>query len=214
MENILEIFIGCIIPLLTSGILCLHRKTLPKELTLIISFCMLQSLGNMFVMTFIKTFSETLSVYFLFERVCFLIIFYLFTKIFIGAKRANYILLIILFFGAILLFSRNKFFGNSSSISLLECVVIVGLSCLYFYSTLLKKTEHIEIPDSSIYWSLSGIFIYYTGYFISILSYNYLLATDEKSIAVLWQFKNVLLCICCIYICYGTFRKSLKPILG
>lgn len=211
-------------PALAVGILVSYKRTLPKEIWLILIFCLVQLVCNT-IATIIERLAIPNSffllqnnywVYKLNSMSCFLIVLYLFARHLLHFRPTLlYALLLLYALASVLLIIRGDgVFQFNSVSSALESIVIVALCLYFFYSKLINTHEEVSIPETSIFWCVVGIFTYYAGAFFIFISYKYFIGSNNSTVGVLWRFHNILLFICCLYISYGILCKNYRTILS
>jgi len=211
-------------PALAVGILLSTRRALPKEIQLILIFCLVQLICNI-VATIIERLAITNGffllqnnywVYKLNTTSCFLTVIYLFTRYLLHFKAILlYALLLLYALISVAFIIRGDGISQFNSVSsALESIVIVALCLYFFYSKLIYSHEEVSIPETSIFWCVVGIFTYYAGAFFIFISYKYFIGSNDSTIGVLWRFHNILLFICCLYISYGILCKNYRTILS
>jgi len=75
------------------------------------------------------------------------------------------------------------------------------LLCIYSYfgfQNLMNYKSNDSIFDLKLFWSLSGILIYFGSSLLIFLSYNYLTIVSYSNVGTLWRIHNVFLTIGCI----------------
>lgn len=204
-------------PAIACSFLLLHRKKLSDDIIIILIFCLIQLLCNT-VATFMDIVLKTNNywVYKINSTASFLCILYLFSRKLIQIKSTSFYLLLTGYIAiSVILMSKGDGIWQFNSISAaVESIIIVGLCLYFFYTKLINTSEEISIPETSIFWCVVGIFIYYAGAFFIFISYKYLIDSDNSAVGVLWRFHNILLFICCCYISYGVLCKNYRTILS
>lgn len=211
-------------PALAVGVLLSYRRVLPKEIQLILIFCLIQLLCNT-IATIIERLALPHSfmllqnnywIYKLNSTGCFLTVLYLFFRhllhfklILLSALLSLYALVSVL-----LVVSGEGIYRFNSISAAFESFVIIALCLHFFYSKLINTHEEVSIPDTSIFWCVVGIFTYYAGALFIFISYKYFIGSNDSAVGVLWRFHNILLFICCLYISYGILCKNYRAILS
>ncbi len=205
--------IGPLIALLFFGA---RRDKLSPELHLIRLFCWIQIVCNTSATILDYKDINNYWVYEVNTILSFVIILILFGRYLLDLKKIVLYTLI----GLVIICNAlsYKYFGAIASFNsyghALSSLFIVFLSLYFFYTRLINMPEEVSIPETSIFWCVVGIFTYYAGAFFIFISYKYLINTDSSMVAILWRFHNILLFICCSYICYGILCKNYRTILS
>lgn len=190
-------------------------KKITKELFLIFMFLLLQLFCNAFASILEKFKVPNYFIYTVNAISSFILLCYLFYHLFIHAKGKLIISASIIIFMAFLIFSvlyTNAFHTYNSTISAVVSFIIAAFCLYFFYSRFVYDQPDEPVISQAIFWAVTGIFTYYTGSFFIFMTYQYLIETNSSLIGILWQFHNVLLLACCIYITYGIACKTYHKI--
>ncbi|GAB3027726.1 hypothetical protein GCM10027051_35840 [Niabella terrae] len=203
-------------PLFPIIIFLFKKKDFPPELRLVFIFCLIQLLCNttaQIIGTGMKL--NNYWVYKLNTIASFITLTLLFGKHLLKVSRTKLTMMVIVW----LLFSFIPFaFGDgvityNSYSAALSSIAIVAYCLYFFYIKLIQSSPEESVPSTPVFWCVIGLFTYYAGGFFIFISYKLLIEeTTGNSVGRLWQFHNLLLFICCLYICYGIIWKNYQKI--
>ncbi|TXI33300.1 MAG: hypothetical protein E6Q58_02950 [Niabella sp.] len=209
-------FVDVLGPLIAIVSFIKVKHKISPELMFVKLFCIVQLACNTVGIVLDILIIQNYWVYELNMLLSFGILLFLFGKYLLHLK--NSIIYLLAFLVIISNTITHYFYGwaatfNSYGYALISIVIV--LFCLYFfYYRLINTPEEVSVPDTSIFWSIVGIFTYYAGAFFIFISYKVLIATESSSLGILWRFHNILLLICCLYISYGVICKNYRTILS
>lgn len=181
----------------------------------VVLYCAVQLVCNICAVIIGEVFDTNYWVYQLNTILSFAIILALFARHLMPIKTKWQIMFIMALYAVSFLpIMSGDGITTFNSYSSAFCSLIIVAYCLYFFYTKLLKSPPEEHPlSNAVFWCVIGLFTYYAGAFFIFISYKILIIEISGSaVGRLWQFQNLLLFICCLYISYGVLCKNYQKI--